>query len=112
VSRVLTRVLEGQQSLGGFFEVKTRPNTLEHIEQHGSCSMQQCYRTTHSALSRAVRLVAPGPLLCRASVQHGRHRAFTTTIPRQAGPLKVQSELEQRIAKIPIERFRNVWSPS
>ncbi|KAK0941237.1 Translation factor guf1 mitochondrial [Friedmanniomyces endolithicus] len=69
--------------------------------------MQQCYRTTHSALSRAVRLVAPGPLLCRASVQHGRHRAFTTTIPRQAGPLKVQSELEQRIAKIPIERFRN-----
>ncbi len=108
---VLTRVLEGQQGLGGFFEVQTRPNTVKHVEWYGRCSMQRCYRTTHSALSHAVRLSAPRHFLCRATVQHGRHRAFTTTTARQAGPLKVQSELEQRIAKIPIERFRNVRSP-
>jgi len=70
--------------------------------------MQRCYRTTQSALSHAVRSSAPRHLLCRATVQHGRHRAFTTTTARHSGPLKVQSELEQRIAKIPIERFRNV----
>jgi len=63
-------------------------------------------------LSQAVRSFALAHVVCRATLQRGRHRAFTTIAARQAGPLKVQSELEQRIAKIPIERFRNVRSPN
>ncbi|KAK5164920.1 Translation factor guf1 mitochondrial [Saxophila tyrrhenica] len=35
------------------------------------------------------------------------YRTFSTTAARLAAPLKVQGELEKRIAAIPIERFRN-----
>lgn len=66
--------------------------------------MQQCYRTIHSAFRRCAPIYARAPV----ATQHGCHRAFTTTPSLSAGSSrKVQSELEKRIAAIPIERFRN-----
>lgn len=64
--------------------------------------MQRCLSTSHNALSyvRAVRTLFQ-PLHTH------RARQFTTSHTRQAGPLKVQSELERRISDIPIDRFRN-----
>ena len=58
--------------------------------------MQRCFRTSHNALSQHVYYA-----ITRNA------RAFTTTISRLASPLKVVSELERRIAAIPIDRFRN-----
>ncbi|KAK4539661.1 Translation factor guf1 mitochondrial [Oleoguttula mirabilis] len=64
--------------------------------------MQACFRTSHSA----TRQYAQSTVL-RAGARHAFSRSFTTTAARLAGPLKVQSAVEQRIAAIPIERFRN-----
>lgn len=64
--------------------------------------MQRCLSTSHKALSH----VRTTRTLTQSIISH-RARQFTTTCPRLAGPLKVQSELERRISDIPIERFRN-----
>jgi len=69
--------------------------------------MQRCFRTTHSALRRYVPPLGAYPDAGAVTARNGFHRSFTTSAPRLAGPLRVQSELEQRIAKIPIDRFRN-----
>ncbi|KAK5127228.1 Translation factor guf1 mitochondrial [Meristemomyces frigidus] len=58
--------------------------------------MQLWSRTSHSALHSYTRCLS-----------NGFSRGFTTTASRLAGPLKVQSAVEQRITKIPIDRFRN-----
>ena len=67
--------------------------------------MRRCLPTLHNAINHA-RLSRNA---CSTRVaRNGGLRAFTTSIHRPAAsPLKVQSELEQRIAQIPIERFRN-----
>lgn len=62
--------------------------------------MRRCFfHPAHSAL-RAVRY-QPATGHLHKPFQHGFH----TTIPRQAA--KVKTDLEKRIEKIPIERFRN-----
>ncbi|KAK5129501.1 Translation factor guf1 mitochondrial [Meristemomyces frigidus] len=66
--------------------------------------MQRCFRTLHSARARYAPSV-PGGL--GHATRQAAPRAFTTTPPRLASPLKIVSALEQRIAAIPIERFRN-----
>lgn len=64
--------------------------------------MQRCFPTSHNALN---------PLRHRVAFQtaaDGWRRTFTATPPRPAAVrFKVQSEVERRIAQIPIERFRN-----
>ncbi|KAF2769080.1 translation factor GUF1, mitochondrial [Teratosphaeria nubilosa] len=63
--------------------------------------MQSCFRTTHSALGLLSRSYV-------AFLRDGFRRSFTNTAARHAAtPSKVQSQLEQRIAAIPIARFRN-----
>ncbi|KAK3709093.1 Translation factor guf1 mitochondrial [Vermiconidia calcicola] len=66
--------------------------------------MRRCPRTLHNALRGYPRLRD-----CNAIRGSGNGwRCFASTPHRQAAsPLKVQSELEKRIAAIPIERFRN-----
>ncbi|KAF2482837.1 translation factor GUF1, mitochondrial [Neohortaea acidophila] len=64
--------------------------------------MQRCLSTSHNALSH----VRTTRTLIQSIITHPARR-FTTSCPRLAGPLKVQSELERRISDIPIERFRN-----
>jgi translation factor GUF1, mitochondrial len=62
--------------------------------------MRQWLRLFHNALH------LNNSIWSRTSINHG-WRAFTTTQFLAAVPLKVQSDLEKRIADIPIERFRN-----
>ncbi|KAI7219451.1 Translation factor GUF1 [Hortaea werneckii] len=68
--------------------------------------MQSCCWPLRSALRQRHSLTSPTGVWTSA-IRDGFQRSFTTTSARRAGPLKVQGELEQRIAKIPIERFRN-----
>ncbi|EMC92100.1 hypothetical protein BAUCODRAFT_134026 [Baudoinia panamericana UAMH 10762] len=63
--------------------------------------MRQCYQATHKAL----RLYAHRSVPIFAGRRGLRH--FTSTTSLRAALRKVQSELEQRIAAIPISRFRN-----
>ncbi|KAI7549227.1 Translation factor GUF1, partial [Hortaea werneckii] len=68
--------------------------------------MQSCCWPLRSALRQRHSLTFSTGAWTYA-IRDGFKRSFTTTSVRRAGPLKVQGELEQRIAKIPIERFRN-----
>jgi small GTP-binding protein len=63
--------------------------------------MRPWLRTPHNALRRHVQY----SIRC-AATRNGL-RNFTSTGIRPAGPLKVKSDLERRIADIPINRFRN-----
>ncbi|KAK4556615.1 Translation factor guf1 mitochondrial [Recurvomyces mirabilis] len=69
--------------------------------------MQQCYRTIHNAIRQGVNLSPHHTNSWKAIARHGFSRAFTTSASWKASPLKVKSDLERRIADIPIERFRN-----
>lgn len=72
--------------------------------------MQPCFCTSRSALRRLTWTTcdAVGLRHHAAHRLHGVGRAFTTTpAGRAASRSRVQSELERRIAEIPIERFRN-----
>lgn len=69
--------------------------------------MQRCFRTTHSALRQSISSLCSGVGITNCAACNGFTRSFTTTAPRLAGPLKVQSQLEKRIAAIPTDRFRN-----
>lgn len=66
--------------------------------------MRPCLRTLHNALRAEP---SSSRLWVLQALQHGPRRAFHGSRPRFATPSKVKSDLEQRISKIPIERFRN-----
>lgn len=72
-------------------------------EPHKPFDMRRWTRTLHNALKHT----ATRPSIFH-TVKNGSLRSFTT-VPtlRAASPLKVKSDLEQRIEQIPIERFRN-----
>jgi translation factor GUF1, mitochondrial len=84
---------------------------MERINDcHVLQQMQSCFRTTHSALRSLFNRPRIDASLARNGILNALRpaRSFTTSPPRLAArPLHVQSELEQRIAKIPIDRFRN-----
>ena len=63
--------------------------------------MRPWLRTPHNAFHRHLHQCI------RISASRHGGRNFSATRHRPAGPLKVQSDLEKRIADIPIERFRN-----
>lgn len=63
--------------------------------------MRRWLRTPHNAFHRQTQSSI------RTSVIHNGWRNFSATGNRPAGPLRVQSDLEKRIADIPIDRFRN-----
>jgi translation factor GUF1, mitochondrial len=65
--------------------------------------MQRCYRTIHNAFRLSVR--QSPPQLHHAALLE-RHFNSTPALSA-ASSSKVQSELERRIAAIPISRFRN-----
>lgn len=67
-------------------------------------SMRPWLRTPHNALRDLKRLLFTTH---RQQLYDGWRRAFTSSPPRLAGSVKVQSDLERRISQIPIERFRN-----
>lgn len=68
--------------------------------------MRRCLTTLHNALHCVRVSKRPSPIRVRV-LGDDIVRGFTTSAARAAGPLRVQSELEKRIAAIPIERFRN-----
>jgi len=67
--------------------------------------MRQCLRTIHKVFN--ARNGTAISLKCSHSAFNGQNRSFHLTSKLFAQPAKVQSELERRIAAIPIERFRN-----
>ncbi|WPH01753.1 translation factor guf1, mitochondrial [Acrodontium crateriforme] len=69
--------------------------------------MQQWSRATLDAFRSLGRSPAIRSTFAACANSNGFHRSFSQTASFLAGPLKVQSELEQRISKIPIDRFRN-----
>lgn len=68
--------------------------------------MLSCFRTTHSTLP-ALRSSFLQSATAHRLAQDGLRRAFASSATKFAAPAKGQSALEQRIAAIPIERFRN-----
>lgn len=91
-------------------QVELLPASTTRVLQHSRATpMQPCFRT--------IRRLFPGPSFCtndflpRHAFRNGRlqqpARTFASTAPRSAQAIKVQSQLEQRIAAIPIDRFRN-----
>ena len=64
--------------------------------------MQACFFRALPRRFGACNLTANAP-----TIHHGYTRLFHAAPIRQAQAAKVQSELEKRIAAIPIERFRN-----
>ncbi|KAK3678907.1 Translation factor guf1 mitochondrial [Recurvomyces mirabilis] len=69
--------------------------------------MQRCYRTIHNAICQGVNLSPLHTTSWEALARHGFSRTFTTSASWKASPVRVKSDLERRIADIPIERFRN-----
>jgi translation factor GUF1, mitochondrial len=65
--------------------------------------MQRCCQTLHNALNKSARQL---PLRISHAVCAARSFATTASLTA-ANSSKVQSELERRIAAIPISRFRN-----
>ena len=63
--------------------------------------MRRWLRTPHNAFHRRLQYSV------RTSVIRNGWRNFSSTGIRPAGPLRMQSDLEKRIADIPIDRFRN-----
>lgn len=65
--------------------------------------MRPWLRTPHNAFYRQIR-----HSIFNTIIRDGYCCNFATTASRRAGPLRtVQSDLEKRIADIPIDRFRN-----
>ena len=68
--------------------------------------MQSCFRTIRNTLQSSSS--APVTSWSRhGRLRDGVRRCFQTGATRLAQPTKVQSEVEKRIAAIPISRFRN-----